>query len=209
MSSWCISIELQGIQGLIFLLVLKKIFSMYPLVMKYEAIQSKSNPLDLMCAIRLNKILGMLAVVIPKMLITSRYRGWKLKMWKWMLNYVFILHFYIFLLDWKKMLLRFFCSGQKRFSSSQCKYAMGREKRRSSFLLKKRSIFSNNSIKNLSLVLSLQVHHITSELPLGCWRFTWVPLDSNVSTSTQFTKSFLFSKQWNKSLDCNQAINKC
>ena len=60
-----------------FLLLLKKIFSMYPLVMKYEAIQSKFNPLDLMCAIRLNKILGMLAVVIPKMLITSRYRGWK------------------------------------------------------------------------------------------------------------------------------------
>ena len=115
MSSWCISIELQGIQGLIFLLVLKKIFSMYPLVMKYEAIQSKFNPLDLMCAIRLNKILGMLAVVIPKMLITSRYRGWKLKMWKWMLNYVFILHFYIFLLDWKKMLLRFFAVVKKGF----------------------------------------------------------------------------------------------
>ena len=123
MSSWCISIELQGIQGLIFLLVLKKIFSMYPLVMKYEAIQSKFNPLDLMCAIRLNKILGMLAVVIPKMLITSRYRGWKLKMWKWMLNYVFILHFYIFLLDWLKNASQIFCSGQKRFSSSQCKYA--------------------------------------------------------------------------------------
>ena len=129
MSSWCISIELQGIQGLIFLRVLKKIFSMYPLVMKYEAIQSKFNPLDLMCAIRLNKILGMLAVVIPKMLITSRYRGWKLKMWKWMLNYVFILHFYIFLLDWKKMLLRFFLQWSKKvffFSMQIC--AMGSEK---------------------------------------------------------------------------------
>ena len=115
MSSWCISIELQGIQGLIFLLVLKKIFSMYPLVMKYEAIQSKFNPLDLMCAIRLNKILGMLAVVIPKMLITSRYRGWKLKMWKWMLNYGFILHFYIFLLDWKKCFSDFFAVVKKGF----------------------------------------------------------------------------------------------
>ena len=128
-----------------------------------------------------------------------------------MLNYVFILHFYIFLLDWKKNASQIFLQWSKKvffFSMQICDGK--REKRRSSFLLKKRSIFSNNSIKNLSLVLSLQVHHITSELPLGCWRFTWVPLDSsNVSTSTQFTKSFLFSKQWNKSLDCNQAINKC
>ena len=143
-----------------FLLLLKKIFSMYPLVMKYEAIQSKFNPLDLMCAIRLNKILGMLAVVIPKMLITSRYRGWKLKMWKWMLNYVFILHFYIFLLDWLKNASQIFLQWSKKvffFSMQICDGK--REKRRSSFLLKKRSIFSNNSIKNLSLVLSLQVHH--------------------------------------------------
>ena len=127
-----------------------------------------------------------------------------------MLNYVFILHFYIFLLDWKKCFSDFFAVVKKGFLLLNANMRDGkREKRRSSFLLKKRSIFSNNSIKNLSLVLSLQVHHITSELPLGCWRFTWVPLDSNVSTSTQFTKSFLFSKQWNKSLDCNQAINKC
>ena len=191
-----------------FLLVaLKKIFSMYPLVMKYEAIQSKFNPLDLMCAIRLNKILGMLAVVIPKMLITSRYRGWKCENECWTTfsfctstsSYLTGKNASQIFLQWSKKVFFFsmqICDGK-------------REKRRSSFLLKKRSIFSNNSIKNLSLVLSLQVHHITSELPLGCWRFTWVPLDSNVSTSTQFTKSFLFSKQWNKSLDCNQAINKC
>ena len=191
-----------------FLLLLKKIFSMYPLVMKYEAIQSKFNPLDLMCAIRLNKILGMLAVVIPKMLITSRYRGWKCENECWT-TFSFCTSTSSYLTG-KKCFSDFFAVVKKGFLLLNANMRDGkREKRRSSFLLKKRSIFSNNSIKNLSLVLSLQVHHITSELPLGCWRFTWVPLDSNVSTSTQFTKSFLFSKQWNKSLDCNQAINKC
>ena len=82
-----------------------------------------------------------------------------------------------------------------------------REKRRSSFLLKKRSIFSNNSIKNLSLVLSLQVHHEwiapwMLEIHMGAFRLKCQHVHA-------IHKSFLFSKQWNKSLDCNQAINKC
>ena len=79
-----------------------------------------------------------------------------------MLNYVFILHFYIFLLDWKKMLLRFFCSGQKRFSSSQCKYAMGREKRRSSFLLRKEAFSQTIALK--ICLLSCPCKFITSRV---------------------------------------------
>ena len=126
-----------------------------------------------------------------------------------MLNYVFILHFYIFLLDWLKNASQIFLQWSKKvffFSMQICDGK--REKRRSSFLLRKEAFSQTIALK--ICLLSCPCKFITSELPLGCWRFTWVPLDSsNVSTSTQFTKSFLFSKQWNKSLDCNQAINKC
>ena len=188
-----------------FLLLLKKIFSMYPLVMKYEAIQSKFNPLDLMCAIRLNKILGMLAVVIPKMLITSRYRGWKCENECWT-TFSFCTSTSSYLTG--KNASQIFLQWSKKVFFFSMQICDGKRKTKVKFSFKKRSIFSNNSIKNLSLVLSLQVHHEwiapwMLEIHMGAFGLKCQHVQS------PFTKSFLFSKQWNKSLDCNQAINKC
>ena len=80
-----------------------------------------------------------------------------------MLNYVFILHFYIFLLDWKKCFSDFFAVVKKGFLLLNANMRDGkREKRRSSFLLRKEAFSQTIALK--ICLLSCPCKFITSRV---------------------------------------------
>ena len=88
---------------------------------------------------------------------------------------------------------------------------MGREKRRSNAMLASRFLrkeaFSQTiELKNVDyILLSCPCKFITSG-----WRFTWVPFDSNVSTSKVHSQNlFSLANNGTKAWTVIQPINKC